>query len=162
MMVWLTIFQLVDGVKAYAFSRNMCITISTLQMRNVEQREANKLPQSQGDKQQSWFSGANKSLVEGSFFLTTTLSCLCELRSLYTIFTKIVPIHKNALVPWWPTSDTSPLIQLACVTLFIHATHCMALWLYNSQRKNHKFYKDKNHGVLLFVWFFKKSFCLHV
>ena len=73
------------------------IMISTVQMRDLKQREVNNLPQP-ANKQQSRFSSTNKSHIERSIFLTTKLSCLAERRSLYTIATKIYQIYKNALV----------------------------------------------------------------
>lgn len=71
--------------------------ISTVQMRDLKQREVNNLSQSPANKQQIRFS-STKSRIERSIFLTTKLSCLAERRSLYTIATKIYQIYKNALV----------------------------------------------------------------
>lgn len=71
--------------------------ISTVQMRDLKQREVNNLYQSPANKQQIRFL-STKSRIERSIFLTTKLSCLAERRSLYTTATKIYQIYKNALV----------------------------------------------------------------
>lgn len=90
-------------------------------------------------------------------FLTTKLGCLSEASSQWDHFTPLPQMYikytKTLLPPpCWQSSDTSPLIQLSTYSTFPHSLYG-TLCLCNSPHKNHKLYTDKNHGILLPVWF---------
>lgn len=111
-------------------------------------------------------SSANNQLIDPVFkhqkashweilFLTTKLGCLSELRSLYTFATNVYQIYKHALATplltkfWYVPTDPGVHVLYISTLNSLYGTLCLC----NSPHKNHKVYTDKNHGILLPVWF---------